>query len=422
MPPFLFVYLVLVVHHVHVVYFVWDQLLFIYVTAVIMNLTRQPLFRDAQFFFHFRRRQFSNTCTIQFNRGEIIYKQAKASNKKTWRVQVDVPVTQEEAVYPDLSALTPSDIDKLRFTVKNKVENVIRNKYGSRFTVEFFGSIRYGVCHPKSDLDMVVIDPKLPQGYKRLNGLGALYNMKMLGRTLSRAGFTHINALNFAAVPIVKFRDPESGLDCDLNVNDRLGLINSSMIKEYCDVHPHLRPLLYSIKNWAKPLGLNSPSPVVGHSVSFSSYALALMTISFLQKEGQLPNLQENLPPITVKPNKKLVWTRKPWQSWDVRFQSAKDWVLPPLPDFDTLLSSWLSYWINFPYETESVSIRDGGTIPRTFEIPPTKKNKPPKPLIIAPMSLSDPFILTKNVTSSICKRTLDSFKDECKKRLEIGY
>jgi DNA polymerase sigma len=81
----------------------------------------------------------------------------------------------------------------------------------------------------------------------------------------------------------VQFRDPATGLDCDINVNDRLGLINSSMIKDYCDAHPFVRPLLYSIKEWAKPLGLNSPSPPRGDPASFSSYAFALMTISFLQ-------------------------------------------------------------------------------------------------------------------------------------------
>lgn len=119
-----------------------------------------------------------------------------------------------------------------------------------------------------------------------------------LARAISKAGFIKVTHRATASVPIggsffskkgefthsvkVRFRDPASGLDCDLNVNDRLGLINSTMIKEYCDAHPFLRPLLYRIKEWAKPLSLNSPSPPRG-PVSFSSYALALMTISFLQ-------------------------------------------------------------------------------------------------------------------------------------------
>ncbi len=62
-----------------------------------------------------------------------------------------------------------------------------------------------------------------------------------------------------------------------------MGMHNSEMINEYCALSPVLRPLLFSIKEWAKPLGLNTPSGGLGVSVSFSSYALALMTIAFLQ-------------------------------------------------------------------------------------------------------------------------------------------
>lgn len=34
-------------------------------------------------------------------------------------------------------------ITKLRIATKNRVEGAIRQKYGSRFSVEFFGSIQY---------------------------------------------------------------------------------------------------------------------------------------------------------------------------------------------------------------------------------------------------------------------------------------
>lgn len=81
----------------------------------------------------------------------------------------------------------------------------------------------------------------------------------------------------------MKFKDAGTGLDCDLNVNERLGILNSDMIKEYCALSPMLRPLLFRIKEWAKPLGLNMPTGALGVPASFSSYALALMTIAFLQ-------------------------------------------------------------------------------------------------------------------------------------------
>lgn len=40
-------------------------------------------------------------------------------------------------------------------------------------------------------------------------------------------------------------------------------------------------------------------------------------------------------------------------------------------------------YWTDFPYETESISIRDGGTAPRTFTAPPTPKKKSKKPPVV---------------------------------------
>ncbi len=80
---------------------------------------------------------------------------------------------------------------------------------------------------------------------------------------------------------LVKFLDPVTRMECDINVNDQLGLINSRMLKIYCDMSPVLRPMLFAVKAWAKPLGLNNPSGVGPRT--FSSYALALMTIGFLQ-------------------------------------------------------------------------------------------------------------------------------------------
>lgn len=81
---------------------------------------------------------------------------------------------------------------------------------------------------------------------------------------------------------VVKFTDNATGLACDINVNEQLGLLNTGMIRRYCDIVPILRPMVAFIKRWAKPLGLNSPS-IKGGPQTFSSYALMLMTISYLQ-------------------------------------------------------------------------------------------------------------------------------------------
>jgi DNA polymerase sigma len=84
----------------------------------------------------------------------------------------------------------------------------------------------------------------------------------------------------------VKFQDKKTGIQCDINVNDQPGFWNSLMIQRYTTLCPHLRGLLIVLKRWAKPLGLNNPSPKIfskKQPVTFSSYALALMTIALLQ-------------------------------------------------------------------------------------------------------------------------------------------
>ena len=78
----------------------------------------------------------------------------------------------------------------------------------------------------------------------------------------------------------MKFKDPNTDIQCDLNINDQLGFINTSLIRHYCDILPVLRPLLLAIKRWARPLGYNSPASA---PVTFSTYTLAIMTIGLLQ-------------------------------------------------------------------------------------------------------------------------------------------
>lgn len=86
---------------------------------------------------------------------------------------------------------------------------------------------------------------------------------------------------------VVKFTDPASGIHIDINVNERLGLINTDLIKTYCDIVPNLRYLVSAIKQWARPRALNQPSAVATLR-TFNSYALVLMTIGWLQVRSVL--------------------------------------------------------------------------------------------------------------------------------------
>ncbi|KAF7377694.1 Non-specific serine/threonine protein kinase [Mycena sanguinolenta] len=206
----------------------------------------------------------------------------------------------------------------------------------------------------------------------------------------------------------MKFADPSTQHRVDLNVNDRLGVLNSDLIKRYCQLNPVLVPMIRYIKSWAKPLGLNSPSPVLGRPVTFSSYALVIMTIALLQHRRLLPNLQEGLPPLEPGKLKGTFWLRRPRIiCCDVRYNMAEGWTPPEDVPVHLLMKDWFNFWGHeFDYDEEMISIRQGGRLV-------------PSPL--ASESFNgvfwniDPFIRSKNITSNIARGSLTRFVSECR-------
>lgn len=78
-----------------------------------------------------------------------------------------------------------------------------------------------------------------------------------------------------AKVPIVKIRDPDLGLDCDMNVNNTLALENTRMIKTYVQIDPRVRPLAMIIKHWTKrrivnDAGTRNPTQIIPTRLTYA--------------------------------------------------------------------------------------------------------------------------------------------------------
>lgn len=157
------------------------------------------------------------------------------------------------------------------------------------------------------------------------------------------------------------------------------------MLSRYCELSPLLRQMVMFIKAWAKGLDLNNPAVRPQNKstpVSFSSYALVLMTISLLQvsgiyryhiaiclcsvyqTRGLLPNLQRNLQPLHDAPDELvdgMFWLRsgraglgkasksKPQRALrcDARFNDMEEgWFTKPPPrDLDLHIRMALWDW-----------------------------------------------------------------------------
>ncbi|KAJ7054056.1 hypothetical protein C8F01DRAFT_1163741 [Mycena amicta] len=259
------------------------------------------------------------------------------------------------------------------------VREVIRKAYGN-YDVDVFGSVRSGLAFPTSDVDMVILvrqlilpaltgfapdtDPKLPRAF--------------VTRTLRKANFTVTKIVPQATVPIVTFRHRHLSQSVDLNVNDRLGVANSDLIKRYCELNPSL----------------------ASHPPTFSSFALAMMSITFMQSRNLLPNLQEGLSPLDPENSEGTYWRRLR----DRSVECATGWKPSEEPPVPQLVRDWLIFWgEQFDYDEQMASVRQGRFVTRPPDFHPHSA-----------LCVADPFILTKNLTVQLSHETLKQFKVVC--------
>lgn len=92
---------------------------------------------------------------------------------------------------------------------------------------------------------------------------------------------------------VCMFRDPHTGVECDISIHNALALRNTRLLRVYSMIDPRVRWLAYTLKRWVKARHLNDPS-----DSTLSSYGLLLLLFHFLQTRSPpiLPNLQKMQP------------------------------------------------------------------------------------------------------------------------------
>ncbi|EPB87642.1 hypothetical protein HMPREF1544_05525 [Mucor circinelloides 1006PhL] len=184
-----------------------------------------------------------------------------------------------------------------RNIVIDKVTAMIRNVWSDLdFSVEPFGSTRTRLASDSSDLDLAIIIPEYSNaGRETLKNLKnirtSIYNMHCLAAELRSIGMVNVEAIPGASVPICKFSDPETGLQCDVNASSSLGVENSQLINDYRKLDTRVGPFLYALKYFVKKRNIND-----NRRGTLSSYAYCLLGIYYLMNYKHdspiLPNLQ----------------------------------------------------------------------------------------------------------------------------------
>ncbi|KAI9326312.1 hypothetical protein BDR26DRAFT_809683, partial [Obelidium mucronatum] len=164
------------------------------------------------------------------------------------------------------------------------LQSIITRAFGPGYTAHLFGSSVTTLATSASDADVTILldDPtENPASHP-------ISNMYLLGSVLRHHGMQKVFPVATAKVPIVKFYDPIYKLHADVNVGNALGIENSRLIREYMLLDDRVRDLILLIKYWAARRDLNDSA----EGGTFSSYALTLMLLSYLQLMNVLPSLQ----------------------------------------------------------------------------------------------------------------------------------
>jgi len=307
------------------------------------------------------------------------------------------------------------DVTKRVRDVVNAMKEACTYRYGNEELVVFpYGSSANGFLTRDSDIDLCVRFKNQPGQSHREGVLNILENFSFhVG--LQIQGFTIGKLISEATVPILKLtytypNDNRNHIAVDLSVNNGLPLYNTLLLKRYSDLSDGIAKLAAEVKTWAKQNDLHGAD-----RNRFSSYALNLMTLFYLQARGFLPCLQTK-EGIGVNPTFKET---PAGSEADVSMQSdglvRRYRSLLYINKNSFSLKSFLEFYVNdFQWGKDVVSVRLGKKV--TISELPNLKVKPASWRAQAAIFIEDPFATERNLGSCCDEQTMANlFK--CMKR-----
>lgn len=222
-----------------------------------------------------------------------------------------------------------------------------------------------------------------------------------------------VHVVSTARLPVVKFHHKELNLQGDITLNNRLAVRNTRFLQLCSGVEDRLRPLVYTVRLWAKQKQLaGNPS---GAGPLLNNYALTLLVIFYLQncEPPVLPTV-DRLKDMACEEEECVI------ESWDCTFPTQAIAVPPSQnkQDLCSLLAGFFTFYSKFDFASGAISLRTGRSVPiETFQrrADEDQNSKPlqsaPK---IGPMNILDPFELSHNVAANLSERAARTFQKEC--------
>lgn len=166
-----------------------------------------------------------------------------------------------------------------------------------------FGSSVMGISNRDGDLDIslegTLVDTMYSptgrlsdavRGFKE-DLLAEVHEILKKGQHFRYSKYTQL--IRHAKVPVSKFVEAHSGIQCDLSIGNTTGVFKSNLLAEVLKIDDRVRDLVVIVKKWAKANYINDPA-----NGSFNSYCLTLLVLSFAQSRSPplIPSFRELFP------------------------------------------------------------------------------------------------------------------------------
>ncbi|XP_061368950.1 protein HESO1-like isoform X2 [Gastrolobium bilobum] len=172
-----------------------------------------------------------------------------------------------------------------------KVLLVLGNFTGA--TVEPYGSFVSDLFTRWSDLDISV---ELPNG-SHISSAGKKRKQTLLGDLLRalkiNGGWSNLQFISNARVPILKLKSNRQGISCDISINNLQGQMKSKILLWINNIDGRFHDMVLVVKEWAKAHKINNSK-----AGTFNSYSLSLLVIFHFQTcvPAILPPLRDIYP------------------------------------------------------------------------------------------------------------------------------
>nr|CAD7392082.1 unnamed protein product [Timema cristinae] len=181
-------------------------------------------------------------------------------------------------------------------------------------------------------------------------------------------GCTHIKRILQARVPIIKYKQDFTGVECDLSMTNMTAVYMGELLYIMGSLDDRVKPLVFAVRMWAREVGLTNPTP--GRWIT--NFSLILMVIFFLQQRSPvLPPLKQlvaqagpddrRITPDGV--NCTFIRDLKKLTEQNESKKQNKD-------SLETLLLNFFEFYSSFDFSSRAISIVEGMTIPKPEHAP----------------------------------------------------